>query len=171
MENQILDHFDDEKPNPSSLLFIKRVNLVFGILLILIGFFLIYSTYYQYDLQNTLLVTIYFPKYKLLAELCFGVLFLLGGFCIIKRKNLGIKIILVVSIAMLTYYFMVILILQNSWIENLLFLILAGILSSYSNWKKLPYLYSNLSLHFYLWFVGIFIGVIPFIFYYDELGF
>jgi len=168
MENQILDYFDNEKLPTSSLLFLNK-NLVFGILLVLIGLVLIYSGYYRYDLQNSILVIISFPNYELLARLCFGVLLLHGGYRIIKKENLGIELIHVTAIGMVTYFLIVICFDYNFVLEVLQYVFISGILLVYSYWKKLVYLFPNISISSYLWLIGIIIGILPFIFFWEEI--
>ena len=177
MDDEILDDFHDEQPNLPTQHLLHRVNMAMGTLIILIGLFFIYNCYYWYNIENTSLIPIqyYVSNYELLSWLSFGVMLLHGGFRIHRKEKSGIKTIHVAAIAIITYSVIIICFENPYRIVNLyvmgLYLLLALSLLVFSNWKKLPYLYPNLSIPSYLWIVGVIIGIIPFLFYYDELGF
>ena len=175
MENEILDSFEEEKPDPTYLIFLQRVNLVVGILTMIVGCTLIYSCYYWYDVVASTLIPLYYiaSNYELLSWLIFGALFLHGGFRIIRKEKLGIEIIYVVAIAMITFSLIIVCFGFGNKGEKFLmmspYLILSGLLLAYSKWKNLSHLYLDLSLSSYLWLVGIIVGIIPFIFFWEEL--
>jgi len=171
MENEILDSFEDEKPNLTPPLLLHRINSAVGVLAMVIGLCFIYDSYSTYDsqLELGLLCIIYYPNYELLARLCFGVLLLHGGFRIIRKEKLGIETFHVAAIAMITYSSGPIFFDPFHLLESSLYLFFAALLLAFTNWKKLPYLYPNLSLSSYLWLVGIIVGIIPFIFFWEEL--
>jgi len=106
--------------------------------------------------------------------LLYGVFLLFGGFRIIRKDKLGIEIIRVISIALVVYTLIILCFEVTPFKRNFNsmfpYLALAAFLFGYSNWKKLPYLYPNLSLSSYLWLVGILVGIIPFIFFLEELA-
>ena len=173
IENEILDHFEEEKPPPPELL--NRVNSVVGILVIGAGGYLIFNMLYWYNaVSNTLVPSYYFyENYDLLAWLSFGALLLSGGYKIIRKEKLGIEIIRVTSIALVIYALIMFCFETERWQVNIFtilpYFILAIFLYAYSKWKNLPHLYSNLSLPSYLCGVGIIVGIIPFIFFWKEL--
>jgi len=179
MEHQILDDFENENPNSPSPLFLHRINLTVGVLIILIGSFLIYNCYYWYDMAaDTFIPSSYFPSnYELLVWLSYGAMLLNGGFRVIRKEELGIEIIHVFAIALITYS-IIILCFEENFVEKRVLanfssilsnLILASLLLAYSYWKKLPLLYLRLSLSSYLILIGIVVGIIPFIFFWKEL--
>jgi len=69
MENEILDYFEEEQPNRPIPKKLYQINLVVGILVLLIGCYLVHICYYWYHLPKNTLVPIYyfFTKYDIVA--------------------------------------------------------------------------------------------------------